>query len=373
MKLDYSKTLIGDINIINKEKLYFKIPDNYDVLVKVKDKVKMNTILANSSNNTSIISSVSGVVESIENNIITIKNDFKEEKEEIDTNIDFIELLKDSGIVGMGGAGFPTYKKYNVDKIDTLIVNAVECEPFIMSDYVLVSNYAKEIIESIKRIMKIKKIKNVIIAYKKEKKLDIYLKPYLTSKITLKPLKNVYPMGWERKLIKEVLNVTYDKIPIEKGIVVSNVGTIKAIGDLMSGNRLTSRIITIASDEVKSYLVKIGTDINELLTDYNLKNKEVIIGGPMMGKTSYDYVSATTNSILILDKNEMLENPCIRCGKCVSVCPVGLEPVLIKDNLNNKDKLKNLRSEKCIECGLCSYICPSKIDLRSKVIEAKRR
>ena len=373
MKLDYSANLIDHLEVINPKTLYFKVPNNYNILVSVNDKVKINTILAVSDNNTSIISSVSGKIKKIEDNLIIIENDFKEEIEVIDTNIDFIELLKNGGIIGMGGAGFPTYKKYDTDKIEVLLVNAVECEPFIKSDYVLVSKYALEIIDSIKKIMKIKKIKKAIIAYKKGKKLDIYLKRYLNKNIILKEVKDIYPMGWERKLIKETLNLTYDKLPIEKGIVVSNVGTIKAIGDLLNGKRLTDRIITITTDETKSYLVKIGTSIEELLSSYKIKNKEIIIGGPMMGKTHYDYVDATTNSVLIFDKEKNNELACIRCGKCVSICPVGLEPVLIKDNLKVLEKLKKLRSNKCIECGLCSYICPSKIDLRSKVIEAKRR
>ena len=224
--------------------------------------------------------------------------------------------------------------------------------------------------------MKINNISKCIIAVKEHNNdIDKFFVPYLTDKIILKKVKNVYPAGWERKLIKDVLNITYDKIPSEKNIIVNNVSTIYAIKRLLEGKRLDARMVTVTGDiDSSNYLVKIGTTVYHLIRDINLEDKEVIIGGPMMGNLyKNDYVTPTTTCVLVLNKKRYKELPCIRCGKCVQVCPVKLEPVLIKDNLNNPDKLKTLNPKKCMECGLCSYICPAKINLRDKVIEAKGR
>lgn len=377
IKLEPNKrrSLMAKVEEIHPNHVYFEIPEGYQVLVNVNDLVKKNTILARSENNTSIVSSVSGKVESVDK-VIKILNDHSESKELFDvTNIDknkFISLLKDSGIVGMGGAGFPTYKKYQAEKIDYLIVNAVECEPFITSDYTIVKLHAEELIEAIDKIMKINNIKKCIIALKKDNNdISNFFKPYLKKNIIMKKLKDGYPMGWERNVIKETLNIKYDKLPIEKNIVVNNVSTIYAIKRLLDGKRLDARMVTLTGDiDSKNYLVKIGTSCYHLIRDLDLENKDVIIGGPMMGKLYKDsYITPTTNCILVLNKKKYKESPCMRCGKCVKVCPVSLEPVLIKDNvIVDKNYIK-----KCIECGLCSYICPSKIDLRSKIIEAKRR
>lgn len=364
---------------VHPNHVYFPIPEGYKVLVKLGDEVKKNTILATKEDNTSIVSSVAGKVSQCDQ-IIKIDNNHSEAKELFDTtNIDknkFISLLKDSGIIGMGGAGFPTYKKYMLDKIDTLIVNAVECEPFITSDYTIVKLRAQEIIECLKRIMEINNIKKCIIAVKKHNNdINEFFTPYLTKNITLKKVNDFYPAGWERKLIKEVLNITYEKYPSEKNIVVNNVSTIFAIKRLLDGKRLDARMVTVTGDiDSSNYLVKIGTSVYHLIRDINTDDKEVIIGGPMMG-TLYknEYVTPTTNCVLVLNKKRYKELPCVRCGKCVMVCPVKIEPVLIKDNLDNPDYLKKLNPKKCMECGLCSYICPAKINLRDKVIEAKRR
>lgn len=362
------------IEKIDTKYLYFVVPDDYKILVSNNDKVKINTILAVSDNNTSIISSVSGKVIECDN-IIKIENDYKEEIEKIDTKSitkqKFVEMLKDSGIKGMGGAGFPTYKKYQ-NKINTLIVNAVECEPFKTADYTLVSMYAKEIIDTIKKIMEINNIEKTIITVKKHNyDIDKFFKPYLTDNITLHEVKDIYPAGWGKYLIKETLNLNYDKHASELGVVVNNVATIYAIKKLFDGIRLDSRIVTITGDTNKNgnYIIKIGTDIKEIIDTNNL-----IIGGPMMGKKyNNDFVTPTTSCLLVLNDDKTKESICLRCGKCINVCPVGIEPVLIKDNINNKDKLKQLRPNKCISCGLCSYICPAKINLRDIVNQAKGR
>lgn len=383
IKLEPNKkrSLMAKVEEIHPNSVYFKIPKNYNILVKLDDEVKKNTILATSENNTSIVSSVSGKVVEC-SDIIKIANNHSETKEKFDVdNINkekFIRLLKDSGIKGMGGAGFPTYKKYELETIKTLLINAVECEPFITADYTIVKLYAKEIIECIKKIMEINNIKKCVICVKKgNNEIEKFFKPYLMKNIKLKQVKDYYPAGFERNLIKNVLHTTYKKYPSEKNIVVNNVSTIYAIKRLLDGKRLDARMVTITGDiDSKNYLVKIGTSIDYLVRNINTNGKDIIIGGPMMGKLySIDnsYITPTTNCILILNKNKYQELACIRCSKCVKVCPMKLEPVLIKDYLNNDEMLKKLDPKRCIECGLCSYICPSKINLRDKVIEAKRR
>lgn len=381
LKLEPNKkrSLMTKVEEIHPNHVYFPIPEGYKVLVNLGDEVKKNTILATKENSTSIVSSVAGKVSEC-GEIIKIDNNHSEAKELFDvTNIDkkkFISLLKDSGIIGMGGAGFPTYKKYMKENINALIVNAVECEPFLTADYAIVKLHAEEIVDCLKQIMEINHIPKCIIAVKKNNNdIDEFFTPYLTDKIKLKKVKDFYPAGWERKLIKEVLNITYDKYPSEKGIIVNNVSTIFAIKRLLEGKRLDARMVTVTGDiDSSNYIVKIGTSVYHLIRDINTEDKEVIIGGPMMG-TIYknEYVTPTTNCVLVLNKQRYKELPCVRCGKCVQVCPVKLEPVLIKDNLDNPDALKKLNPKKCMECGLCSYICPSKINLRDKVIEAKRR
>lgn len=383
IKLEPNKrrSLMTKVEEIYPNHVYFRVPEGYKVLVKVGDEVKKNTLLAIKEDNTSIVSSVAGKVSRCDS-IIKIDNNRSEAKETFDvSNIDknkFVSLLKDSGIVGMGGAGYPTYKKYMKDNINVLIVNAVECEPFLTADYTIVKLHAEEIVECIKRIMEINSIKKCIIAVKKDNNdIDKFFKPYLTKKIVLKKVKDIYPAGWERKLVKSVLNITYDKYPSEKNIVVNNVSTIFAIKRLFDGKRLDARMVTVTGDiNSMNYLVKLGTSVYHLIRDIDIEGKDVILGGPMMGtiyKSRDEYVTPTTTCVLVLNKQRYKELPCIRCGKCVQVCPMKLEPVLIKDNVHNSEALRKLNPKKCVDCGLCSYVCPSKINLRSKINEAKRR
>lgn len=360
------ETKQSEIKKIDTKYLYFNVPDDYKIVVKKNEKVKINTSIAISSTNTSIISSVSGKILEI-GKTIKIENDFKETKEKIKiekiTKDKFIEILKNSGIKGMGGAGYPTYKKYQ-NKIKTLIVNAVECEPYRTSDYALVKENTEDIINSIKEIMKINNIEKTIIAVKKISKMKNYFVPYLTDNIVIYETKNIYPAGWSKGLVKEILNIDVNTHSSELGIIVNNVATIYAIGEALKGNYLDSRIVTITGNTNKkgNYKIKIGTDIKDIIDTNNL-----IIGGPMMGKKyNNDFITPEV-SCLFVNNDNFVETTCIRCGKCIEVCPVNLEPVLIKDNIKNKEKLKKLNTNKCIGCGLCSYICPARIDLREIV------
>lgn len=346
-----------------------------------------------------IISTVSGTVVDYvtrpylngeEVKCVKIENDFKEKVienkkiKELDKQ-SFISILHDSAIIGMGGAGFPAYIKYDNDKIKTLLVNAVECEPYITADQELLREHPEEILESIDTILEINNIDEAVIAIKRTnieliKLLKSYIGTYLKIKIVEVP--NLYPMGYERTLIKEIFNITYDKYPIEKNIVVSNISTIYAIYEAIKYDKpLTDRIVTFAGDalqEPQNVLVKIGSTASEVIKEVigykNVEDVNFIAGGPMMGnaiKSEDLVITSNLNCILVLNNQIELPVECLRCGKCIEVCPMKLCPVLIKDNVNNLESLKKLQANQCIECGLCTYICPSKIQIREYVKQAK--
>ncbi len=370
-----------------------------EAIVKKGDKVKKGEVIAIRRDiDFPIHSSVSGEVIGIkkrlyiDNNMVScvvIDNNCKETLENKKlikditeyTKEEFINLLKNCGVTGMGGSDFPTFLKYK-NNLKILIVNAVECEPYLTSDEMLVRLKAEQILETIDAIMKINNIDKCFIAYKKKNR-DVLLS-FLNcmdkyTNIYLAPLKDLYPMGWERKIIKDVLNVEYEKYPNEAEIVVNNVSTIYSIYKALKFQRpISKRIITISgegfSDQI-NVLLKIGADISEVLKElgnYNSEEVSIIAGGPMMGiALSDDSTMATKNlnGITILPKSDGKLNNCISCGKCIDVCPSNLCPVLI---MKNSGDLKKFHPEKCCECGLCSFVCPSKINVREYVKNAKK-
>ena len=342
---------------------------NISIFVKKNDYVYKGNVIAKKQGNFSIpiLSSVSGIVIGFEEKYylngkkvkcIVIQNDFKElmeEKNSLVGNIEqikkekFIEILKNNAIVGMGGANFPTYIKYSTEKK----INGID------EAYIAIKKSNTKLIDAFNK----------------------FIGTYPNIKIyeTL----NIYPMGWEKNVVESVLNKTYDKLPIEIGVVVNNVSTIYAIYESIKYNKpLTSRIVTFTGEGfeiAKNINVKIGTSVKEVI-EKNLKYKNTsellfIAGGPMMGNSipSDDIiVTPNLNCVLVIPKNKELESiNCLRCGLCMKYCPAKLTPVLIKDNLNNSDKLKSYQVNRCIECGLCSYVCPSKINVRDYVRRAK--
>ena len=381
---------------MNELKSFLKPKDIYleqgDSKLLVGDYVYKYQIIGHKERfNVPIISSVSGTVVDIKDGYIKIKNDLleKTEKEIINRDVskikkeEFLDIIEKAGIIGMGGAGFPTHMKYKTDKnIELLIVNAVECEPYITADYSIMNEKCNELLEGINNIIRINKINNAILAIKKTnveviKKFKEIIDKY--PKIELRIVRDIYPMGWERTLIKEVTKKEYNILPIELGIVVNNISTIFAINNALKHDiPLVERIVTITGENVKNpgnVMVKIGTSVNEILKFVGgiLDDSVLISGGPMMGVeiNKTDYIKPQMNCILVLPKpkEENIIN-CLRCGKCVSACPANLAPVLIKE-CSNKEELIKLQVNKCISCGLCSYICPSRIDLRNIVNEKK--
>lgn len=377
----------------------------YKVLTKEGNYVfKGDVIALNEKINFPIHSSVSGYVTKTTTKImnngkkvkcLVIENDFKEryknKKGKIDninnyTKDEYIELLRTSGITGLGGSDFPTYLKYNTTtKIKTLLVNAVECEPYISCDKQVSINYAEEILEAIDAIQNILKIKKSYIVIKENneeviKAFNKYINTYPNIKIKLVP--NIYPAGWERNVVEQVLHITYNKYPTEIGVIVQNVSTMYAIYEMLKlSTPLTERIITITGPGINNPVnvkAKIGTLLSEIIENMDgykeIEKPLFIAGGPMMGSSLPSdelVVTKDLNCVLVIDDKKETNYPCISCGKCAEVCPAHLLPVLIMKNFNNPKLLNELSPNKCIECGLCSYICPSKIEVREYVRIAK--
>ena len=363
---------------------------------------KGDPLAVNKKQELKIHSSVSGYVmnqaEKIISNgktvkCIVVQNDYKEKirKEKIYkksnyTKEEFINSLKENGIVGLSGSIYPTYKKYQIDNIKYLLINAVECEPYVSCDKSVISNYVEEILETIDNIQEIMNIPKAIIVIKKTdissyKLLFKYIGTY--PNIEIYQTRDIYPNGWERILIMNTLGITYDKYPSEKGIIVNNVSTIYAIYEMLKYNKpLTERIITISGPGIKNKTnikVKIGTPASDIIKEIgykNIKNPLFIIGGLLNGNslpTDDVVITKDVNSLFIIENNFEKSRPCIKCGKCMEVCPVNISPVLIMENNNNIKNLERLKPNKCIECGLCSYICPSKIEVREFVRSSKEK
>ena len=399
------------LEFIKPQKIYIPLENKssikYKKLVNVGDYVFKGQVVAiNESIDFPIHSSVSGYVIENESNelntgkkveCIVIENDFKEKYKDKLGSIkeisnyskeEFIELLKTSEITGLGGSDFPTFLKYNTDsKINYLLVNGVECEPYISCDKVVMSKYMEKILEAVDAILEIMKIKKAYIVVKSsniesQKVINKYINTYPNIKLALMP--DMYPAGWERNVVEVVLHKKYDKYPIEVGAIVSNVSTIYAIYEMLKYNTpLTERIITITGTGIRkpsNIKVKIGTKLSEIIENIegykDIKKPIFIAGGPMMGSSLPNdnlIVTKDLNCVLVIDDIELTNYPCIKCGKCTNVCPVHLLPVMIMNNIGNEKKLKELMPQKCIECGLCSYICPSKIEVREYVRIAKGR
>lgn len=400
IKLDkHKKETINKIEeYLNPKYVYFKINDTDELLVKEKDKVKCGERIIKTKFDTFIHSSVSGKVIGFEEQLdyknnkakfVKIENDLKETNDfkEVDTKKlnreKFTELLKENGIVGLGGAGFPTYIKYDTTQVETLIVNGVECEPYITADHTILFNNIKEIVDTLKIIEKIYKLKEIFIAIKTGNlNLKDKIIPMINeTNIKLIEVPNLYPMGWEKSLVRYVKHTDYDKLPIEKNIIVSNASTIYAISNALKGIPLIEKIITVSGNSINNptnIQVKIGTTFNELKDTFKGYNEEDIVlvaGGPMMGEaiSSDQFVIPNNLNCVIALKNTKVLDPitCLRCGKCADHCPAKICPVLVKDNINNIDELKRLDVSRCIECGICSFVCPSKINLREYLRDAK--
>ncbi|MGD9898070.1 MAG: electron transport complex subunit RsxC [Calditrichaceae bacterium] len=290
--------------------------------------------------------------------------------------------IEEAGIVGMGGAGFPTHVKLSppADKvIDTLIINGAECEPYITSDHRVMLEKSDELFLGIQVLQKMFNGVPVYIGVEVNKPDAIRLlerKSKNYNNIFISPLKVKYPQGGEKQLIKAILDreVPSKNLPMDVGVVVQNVSTVIAIHDAVYYNRpLTGRVVTIAGNLVHhpgNIMLPVGTPVSTIIKDFEIDSDRVrmfISGGPMMGKTSFSFespITKTTSALLFFDESNFVnrvENPCIRCGSCITVCPMGLTPVTYTDMIraNKMDKSAKEAILDCIECGSCSYNCPA--------------
>lgn len=298
------------------------------------------------------------------------------------TKEEIIATTLKMGIVGLGGATFPTHVKLSIPrgkKAEVLILNGVECEPYLTSDHRLMLEKGEELMVGTKILMKALEVEKAFIGIENNKPDAIEHLAGLASKhkgIEVVPLKVMYPQGGEKQLIKAVTGreVPSGGLPIDVGAVVHNVGTTYAVYEAVQKNKpLFERVVTVTGKYVKepaNYLVRIGTSINELLEASGgipENTGKIINGGPMMGKalSSTDVpVTKGTSGIVLIPKEESkrkkIQN-CIRCSKCITVCPMGLEPYLLMtlSELSRWDDVEVNKAMDCIECGSCSYTCPA--------------
>ncbi len=380
---------------------------NIEVLVKEGDKVKVGTLIARRTEGMIVpfFSSVSGAVigkQTIMHAILkplehlVIENDGQYEVEQPFQPIDYekatreelVDFLMNAGIVGCGGAGFPTYMKYkNPKDINTLIINAVECEPYITADYRMISDNIDDLVLGTRAMLKLSTAKEAWIAIKSPKKeLIAKLRAAIVGNpnVFVKEVPDVYPMGWERTLVWQLLKKRYDRLPSEIGAICNNATTAIAFAKaLRTGMPIIDKVITVSGTGIKNpanVSVPVGVKTSEIvakLGGYVGEDVLLIAGGPMMGKTIPNdqfVVTPYGNAITVMLPEKINLVACLRCGRCNDTCPAGILPVRINNAEEAKDgaMIEKLHAEQCIECGLCTFVCPSKIDVAEGVRRAKR-
>ena len=330
---------------------------------------------------------------------IIIENNFKEERVKlVKRNMrelqmaeseEILKIIEEAGIVGLGGAGFPTASKYDIklEKIDTFIINGMESEPYLTADYLLMKNYAKEICRGIKVAEKVLRPRHMVIAISEKNKELVSIFERMAREVNIdlqiKILSADYPQGSEILLIDKITGkkIQKGKLTIEKGVIVSNVGTIKAIYDaFFNGKPLIERIVTISGEEVPNagnYKIRIGTPLVHIVDSLNItKIDKIIFGGPMMGnkvKEPSTPIIKGTSGVIFLNEEKIESKNCISCGKCVEVCPMNLIPFEFSKYYEKGRYVKMLNANifNCIECGACEYVCPSRVPLIESIKNGK--
>ncbi|HAK88011.1 MAG: electron transporter RnfC [Nitrospirae bacterium GWC2_46_6] len=323
---------------------------------------------------------------------VVIENDGKEEWTSLKDNPDYMKLppeelrakVKDAGIVGMGGAAFPAHVKLSPPKekaVDVVILNGAECEPYLTADYRLMIERPQDVVEGLKVLMKILGVNKGFIGIENNKPDAVEAMKKAASgesNIQVCPLEVKYPQGAEKMLIKAAVDreVPARGLPMDVGVVVHNIGTATAIYEAARyGKPLIERVVTVTGEgikEPKNLMVKIGTLVSDLIEEcggFKSEAAKVVSGGPMMGFALYSLdvpVTKGTSGILVLPEEGVVHaedfGPCIRCGRCIDICPMGLMPsmlsVLSEKGFYEETKEYNLFD--CFECGSCTYVCPSK-------------
>ena len=362
-----------------------KIGDNTGLCVPVHASVSGKVKSVEARAHTSGTTMMSVVIEN--DHQYTLCEDCKprtQEEVEALTPEELMEIIRESGIVGMGGATFPTHVKLasGQGKVDTIIVNAGECEPYITSDDRLCREMPEKLISGLKVIMKILGLNTAHIGIE-DNKPDAAkaLQTALTDSdgITVDVLPAKYPQGAEKQLIYAVTGreIPSGGLPANVGCAVFNAATCKAIHDAVyEGMPLIRRVVTVSGDivmEPKNLLVPIGTSFNDLLeaVGHSENPYKVISGGPMMGVTQYDLAASTikgVNAVTILgrrNKYAVEDARCLRCGRCIDACPMKLMPVLMykAQQTGDVEEMKSVHMLDCIECGCCAYTCPASVPL----------
>ena len=384
---------------------------DFDILVQEGDTVSVGTKLAETKSGfyVPIYSSVSGtykgIVKRMHNSLrpqnhMVIECDFKQTKVQSFAPLDWqsatreecVDFVKNAGIVGLGGAGFPTYVKYmKPDGVDYVLINAVECEPYITADYRSVMDDAQDLVTGAKIMKKMAEAKTVYICIK-ESHPDLIekVKSALTDAagVEVYPVPDVYPMGWERVLVREVLHKEYGGLPAEAGAIIGNASSAIAIAKAFEkGEAITQKNLTVSGECVKdphNVCVPVGMPVSEIIEacgGYTQDTVRLISGGPMMGMAMFttDVPAVKTFScFLAFTKDEVAANQpsnCIRCGRCVSVCPQKLMPAklsVLADH-NQFDEFEKLYGAECVECGSCSFICPAKRNLAQSMKTGRKQ
>ncbi len=354
-----------------------------------------------------IYASVSGTVKGIEPHRVTtgenatcivIENDglYEEVEYHAVNSLDevskeeILNRIKEAGVVGMGGAGFPTHVKLSPkepEKIQYVIVNCAECEPYLTSDYRRILEEPEKLIQGLKISLKLFDHAQGILAVEDNKPDCIELLKKLTkdeNKISVKALKTKYPQGAERQLIYAVTGraINSTMLPADAGCVVNNVDSVVAIySAVMQGRPLMQRIVTVTGDAVndpRNFAVRVGTLYKELIEEaggFKAEPEKIVSGGPMMGFALFDTnvpVTKTTSALLCMTKDEVSvyePSACINCGKCVEICPGRVVPSRLADYADHGDidKFEAHEGMECCECGCCSFVCPAKRQLTQSI------
>lgn len=383
-------------------------------LVKAGDRVLVGQKIAEKGGfiSANIHSSVSGTVKAIEKRLVAtggmvdsiiVENDgmyeeaapiFSGNPDELSKD-EIIKIIEEAGIVGMGGAGFPTNVKLspkNADIIDSIIVNGAECEPYLTSDYRRMVEQTDKLVKGLKIVLKIfPDAKGYFgIEDNKPEAIEALLKATENEdRIEVVPLKTKYPQGGERSMIYAVTGrkINSKMLPADVGCIVHNVDTIYAIYNVVyNGKPLIERIVTITGDAVrtpKNFQVRIGTSFRELIDaagGFTTEPEKIISGGPMMGFSFFNIdvpVVKGSSSLLAFIKDDVShEEPsaCIRCGRCAAACPEHLLPMKLAAlaGQNEPEEFKKLGGMECVECGCCSYVCPAKRQVTQSVRSMKK-
>ncbi len=386
-------------------------------IVAVGDTVKMGQLLAEADGFVSspVHASVSGTVTAIKPCLhpngsmvqsVIITNDFQDtpihaplyRRLDMLSAKDIVDITRDAGIVGMGGATFPTHVKLSPPPekhADTVIINGSECEPYLTSDHRIMLEDPETILDGARALIKALSVKQAVIAIESNKPdaveaFSAVLTNTSSNDIRIAVLKTKYPQGSEKHLISAITGreVPPGGLPIDVGVVVVNVDTCGAIARaIATGYPLMSRIVTVGGGCVsnhRNFRVRIGTPIKSLVESvggFKEEPAKIILGGPMMGVSLFSLevpVIKGTGALIALSKAETYvssPSPCLRCGECVSICPMRLEPLMLNAyaEKGNIERCMELNILDCIECGACTYICPGKRNPVQNIRVAKQR